>query len=245
MAERKYDDTEVGQILSQAAATQTGSSDLVDTNGVTLQELIRIAEEVGIQPDHIRRAATDLDHKRRVQPSSNPNSVLMEQSVHGELSVEAWEQMITSAQSFTGKPGRSTQNEWRSGDGNNSVTISNTVRNGQTYLKLLGDSSGTVSWMWEVGFGFVMFTTLFPLILTLKFHPETSPIIIFLMMAATAMLSRLAVVAKIRAQRNAHVRDMNGLMDRLLTIAESSKYESITHIEQKSSVAPTVDRITT
>jgi len=52
VADRRFDDKEVGEILKAAAELQTGLSESGSPEGMTLSELQQVAEEVGINPEN-------------------------------------------------------------------------------------------------------------------------------------------------------------------------------------------------
>lgn len=71
MPARKYNDKEVGQILSKVASIQANAAGFATSQGTTLEDLKRVAGEVGMDPEMIERAAADLDHSRVIMPGDN------------------------------------------------------------------------------------------------------------------------------------------------------------------------------
>lgn len=70
MSERRYDDAEVQEILRLATTGRSGEHALpADSSGLTLTELQRIAEEAGIAPALVARAAHGLDARGSREPS--------------------------------------------------------------------------------------------------------------------------------------------------------------------------------
>jgi hypothetical protein len=153
---RKYSDKEVGQILAKATALQSGSTDLSATGGTTLAELQRVADEVGIDPKMIERAASELDTLRQTTASKRSNTVLLEQSVTGEISEETWEDFVTILRTATGSPGKfevsARKMEWIGGGEAESMVLSVTTRQGRSQLRLLGDNTGATVGVGVVGF---------------------------------------------------------------------------------------------
>ena len=191
MPERRFDEKEVGQILSKAAAVQSGSSDPDSLRGITLEELQRVAQEVGLDPREIGRAAKSLESDRKVQRNRSANSVLLQQSVEGELSEEMWEQLVTAGRAFSGRAGRLVQNgatrEWHSNEDAQTLLLSATTRNGRTQIRLLGDVSGAAILTTTFGSIFGIFASMAPMIYSTKQSAFVSPIL-------TAVLTLLIVV---------------------------------------------------
>ena len=62
MAERRYTEEEVAQIIQRAAENQQSTTrQLAPAEGLTLAELQEIGREVGISPDMVRAAASSID----------------------------------------------------------------------------------------------------------------------------------------------------------------------------------------
>src|SRR5688572_20400881 len=97
---RRYGDKEVGAILRRAAELQSS-----DAEGMTpadldlsIDDLERIASEVGIDARHVRKAASELDGGNLAPPSFHwagaPSVVNLERTVEGEITTEAWEDAV-------------------------------------------------------------------------------------------------------------------------------------------------------
>ena len=72
MSERRFTDREIGVILRRAVEMEEGSpsSKVSGARGLTLKELQEIAEEAGISPAMVSRAATEVEGKGGPDPVS-------------------------------------------------------------------------------------------------------------------------------------------------------------------------------
>ncbi len=68
--ERRYSDREVALILRRAAEMEDREGVAVTARGVSLQELEQIAQDVGLDPARIRRAALELQTRRSLREST-------------------------------------------------------------------------------------------------------------------------------------------------------------------------------
>jgi len=163
MPDRRYDEKEVGAILRRAAEIQSGLTPEVGVEGMTMTDLQKVAGEVGIEPGVIERAAREVvagngDSEDKI----NPNSFLLERTVDGLISEEAWDDIVTRLRRHVGRPGQSTvqgsTHEWIGGWDTGTLTLSATTRNGKTRFKLMGDTTGGSVLAWTIGptFGFVL-----------------------------------------------------------------------------------------
>jgi hypothetical protein len=223
---RKYNDKEVGQILAKAAALQSGSSEISTPEGVTLAELQRVADELGIDPKMIDRAATELDTLRQITASTQSNTVLLEQTVTGELSEETWEDLVTKLRAFAGSAGKTEttprKREWIGGGETQSLVFTVTTRQGQTHLKLMGDNSGASVVKGMLGFVIGMFSTFGPLIANVKtgvFGPLLTPLLMILVVASAVLITTIAI----RSGRRKFAARVNSVMDRLVETVESDQ----------------------
>lgn len=154
MPERRYDEKEVGAILQRAGEIKADLSPSIDTNGLTLEELKRVAGEVGIESEIVERAA--LDVADRVSKGTKPSGALMlDQTVEGSLSEEAWEDATMNLCQFVGKPGtisiHESTREWTGGWDLGNVTLFATTRQGKTRVRMLADTTGLAALAWTIG----------------------------------------------------------------------------------------------
>jgi len=230
MRPRRYSDKEIGKILSKAAALQSGAGDFANAEGATLAELQRVAGEVGLDPAMVERAAIEVDSARTFTTGANSNSVLLEQSVGGELSDEAWERLVTCARSFTGSRGKIDSNpqtrEWFGRSEIESTLLSGTNRQGRVQLSLLGDGSGATTLTTLVGTIVGLFATLIPVIVAVKQTSPSSPWLTALLSVLLACSCAATTFWTIRARRKRFASRLGGLMDRLVDIIESSQVQT-------------------
>jgi hypothetical protein len=223
MSERRYDEKEVAQILSKAATSQAGFDAFSSGNGVTLEELVRVAEEIGMSRVHVQQAAIALDGQRQERSGSDSSSVLLTQSFDGTLSEEVWDQLITEVQSFSGRAGSVIETEsgreWRGGSDLQSIVMTTRQRDGRTQLKVLGEASGTISMIVTACFGIGMFLSFGPLIYAVKHASSSNTLLTLLMTVMVVFLAISVSKAIVRSQRRKFHSQVRGLMDQLEMLA--------------------------
>ncbi len=105
--EHRYQENEAALILQRAADLQRQA---VDPRRMTLGELEEAASSAGIEPIHVRRAATELSlrlaQRHRASPLlGGPRTILFEVTVDGEIPVRAYEYVIEAVRRHTGELG--------------------------------------------------------------------------------------------------------------------------------------------
>jgi hypothetical protein len=93
MTERRFTDREIGLILGRAVELEEGSpsTGVSSARGLNLKELQEIAEEAGIDPGMIDRAAAEMEGRGSLEPLSigGPSGVRREvRTVPGEMARE-------------------------------------------------------------------------------------------------------------------------------------------------------------
>jgi hypothetical protein len=109
----RIDEKQIGAILRRAVELQQADSEapaaLSPRAGITLDELERIAAEVGIDPRHVRAAAGELESGQSeegpVRVFGGPKGVERERVVEGVVSDAAWEAMVAEVRRTFGHPG--------------------------------------------------------------------------------------------------------------------------------------------
>ncbi len=96
---RQYTEKEVSRILRRATELQSASApQSIASGGVRLDELERIAAEVGIDPAHLRSAADELDthglDDSQTRWLGAPPEYEIERIVDANLTEEAWQGLV-------------------------------------------------------------------------------------------------------------------------------------------------------
>ncbi|MBS1716804.1 MAG: hypothetical protein JSS72_03630 [Armatimonadetes bacterium] len=154
MSELRFDEAQAAEIFQRAAQLQ--SADAAD--GATLDQLKKIASEVGIDPALVEQAATEVNTKLLTPVTSDQGVVtLFERNINDELSASAWEDIIATLRSYTGATGTVSQDgatkEWQCRTGTVGITFSTTVRAGRTRFRLIADTSPLGYFWGTVRFG--------------------------------------------------------------------------------------------
>lgn len=164
---RTYSKKEITKILSKASEFQTQKELYGDKDGLTKEELLEVALEVGIDSDSVRKALELSDHHDSdtsynwISASPDYYKVTL---AEGEISEEKWEEIIQEIRSITGeigkisKVGKSFEWEQKVNDfGYRHITL--TPYNGQTKIQYVSSWKG-------VRFIVTFFTTLIGFMLT-------------------------------------------------------------------------------
>ena len=225
MAERRFDDKEVGEILKVAAEMQSGISTSGSATGMSLTELQQVAQEVGIDPSHITRAASEVVTQTDSRKQNGLDSYFLQQSVKGQLTEEGWEELVTELRRHTRKKGKSEvrgeTREWVGNSDVSSVTLSVTVRGGRTRLKLFGETAGATALAKALGVAFGILIPLIPVIISAKSQPHFVPgLVLFLSVYFLATWIAM-VFGFIRTCRKKFGRELSGLMTRLVDLADA------------------------
>jgi len=228
---RKFNDDEVGQILSKAIALQAGDSGSTASQGTSLEELMRVAAEIGIDASAIERAAVEVSSSRSVTASPDSNTVLVEQSIPGELSDEAWEELITAVRTFSGTAGKSEigalSREWIGGGEMETLVLTGLSRSGRTQLKLLGDNSGITAFTMVKGLGAIVFGGILPLVL---YNKQAFPLSAYSALFLTILIVSAAIFstkASIRRKRGRFNVRLGVLMNQLAKIVEANQGQPV------------------
>ena len=142
---RLYNRKEVGEILKKAA-DNSSTDDSDSPNGLSINELQKIASETGIDPEQIARAAAEIDVKAETNEPTfwgGPFSYNSQGLAEGEITDDQWEDMLISIREFFQSKGEVTTREsvfeWSSPWGTtNSAHV--------TALKVDGKTKISVNW---------------------------------------------------------------------------------------------------
>lgn len=146
---RRFSDEEVGHLLERASELQLREGASADpARGLTLRELEEIAAEAGIDPELLRRAASEFDAGRGRAPTTIDRvlgaapTILYERRVPGQLSPEGLETIVAEIQSAAGVLGQPSlvggTLTWRSETPNNTRSLQIVVgsRAGETHIRI-------------------------------------------------------------------------------------------------------------
>lgn len=163
MAERRFNEQQIGEILRRAGEIQVDISPDAEAHGVTLAELQKIASEIGIEPHVLERAAQEVESGTPVgKDAERPNFRMFDHTVDGELTDEQWDEVVMLLRQSTGLPGTSTlQGNMREWSGNwdlGHVTLTASSRNRQTRFRMLADTTGgtVLGWILSSTFGLLI-----------------------------------------------------------------------------------------
>lgn len=140
---RTYDENEIGRILHRASALSAREEP--DTGpGLTIEELRRIGELSGIDPDEIDRAVEELEQapgRSEIRWWGGPLRYTKTLIVDGRMDDEVWEDLLPEFRRTFNDPGtvtiRGNTYEWTGASTRPSKnSISCTVRNGRTRVQI-------------------------------------------------------------------------------------------------------------
>lgn len=157
---RQYSEQEVAAILSRAAEL---SIEQAGARGTSLSELERIAMEAGIDPQLVRRAASEVSSGRTpVRPSVwrrlfGPLRLRFETVVPGEITEGDHEVLFDVVQSSLNLPGTLNRAgrsfSWSLTNQQRSLTVHVTSRNGQTTVRVEETLGSLAGGIWGGVFG--------------------------------------------------------------------------------------------
>lgn len=125
MTQRRYGDEEVREIFSLAASGDTRDPSLLaESDGLTLDDLQRIAQEAGIEPARVAQAAELLDARGRAAPVRRslglPVGVSRVVDLPRAPTDREWERLVAEFRTTFGTHGRVTTSgglrEWSQGN---------------------------------------------------------------------------------------------------------------------------------
>ena len=156
---RRFNEKEVADIIKRASELQQLESTAESTTGMSLAELEQVAREAGLDPELVRRAATDLDTRvSDQQPSAfigAPTNLVLERTIDGEVPVDEYETIVLEIQRELGGVGQAStlgrslvwtmQGAGRRRASTRTVQVTVTPRNGRTTIRMeepLGQLAG-------------------------------------------------------------------------------------------------------
>jgi len=154
MPEQRFDEQQIGAILQRAAEIQSDLAPETPTSGVTLDELRRVASEIGIEPGVLDQAAHEIQTTPRTATFTETQT--FDHTVEGELSEEKWDDLVLQLRESIGKAGKTNiegnTREWAGGTEFGAFTFTATSRNGKTRFRLMLDTSGITGVAFVAGF---------------------------------------------------------------------------------------------
>lgn len=156
MGQRRYDDQEVRAIIQRASELQAGLAPEAEVSGMTLQELERVASELGLEPNIVRRAAEEQSTDGRRAPARlKQGLILADCTLEGAIDDDRWESMVADVRSSIGASGevskRGNTFEWTANWEVARLTVTATVRGNQTRIKAMANTEGGTLLFWLLG----------------------------------------------------------------------------------------------
>jgi hypothetical protein len=140
---RRFDEREITKILERAAELQHRAPvERTDAAGLTLTELEQVAAEAGIDPRHVRAAATALDQEAPLTGAllGAPMRIELERTVDREVQPAAYEALAGLIRETLATPGYpSTLGkglEWASANPQRVLRVTITPRAGKTTVRI-------------------------------------------------------------------------------------------------------------
>lgn len=94
---RTYSEREVSAIIERAVQRQQDADAGAPDAGLTLAEIERLGRESGIDPAHLRAAASEIDTEGRTlrkQTGQTRTEIIVERWIDNRLTVSAWEDIV-------------------------------------------------------------------------------------------------------------------------------------------------------
>jgi hypothetical protein len=165
MPEHRFDEEQVVEVLRRATEIQMDDSPRAGPAGLSMQDLQRLAGEIGIEPAAVEKAAKEaLQQSSATHVVKNTGSVMLEKTAPGVLNDEQWEDLLFRIRNHTGYMGTSTvdgdKREWRAGGEYGSMFLTTVSRRGSTRIQMLHDKAGGMVVFGAVGCMFSLMASL-------------------------------------------------------------------------------------
>ena len=112
MVERLYNEKEIGALIQRATQLHEEAKGLA-SGGLTLEEVERIAAELGLPPEHVKAAAREVMEHPGLGRASNvwggPYVLDQAQIVDATLTDDQWEHAVLALREFTGSTGHASR----------------------------------------------------------------------------------------------------------------------------------------
>ena len=140
---RRFDEREIARILERAAELQHRAPlEPTEATGLTLTELEQVAAEAGIDPRHVRAAATALEQDAPVAGAllGAPVRIELERTVDREVQPAAYEALASVIRETLASPGYPStlgkSFEWSSANPQRALRVTITPRAGRTTVRI-------------------------------------------------------------------------------------------------------------
>lgn len=221
MSTRRYQDEEVREIFSLATTGGTGERPVAtDSGGLTLEQLQQVAQEAGIDPGRVRRAAASLDARGRAAPIQRafglPIGVTRVVDLPRAPTDREWEQLIAECRTTFGAPGHVTTSgglrEWS--NGNLHMCVEPTARGEQLRLTTRSDGAVALNVLAMVtgGMSLLMGATI-----TAAGKPDKA-LLVFGMFGSMALVALAANVLRLPRWARERERQMEALAEHAVTL---------------------------
>ena len=160
MAERRYNEKELAEILRAAAKSQANSSThSEETSGFSLAEIERLAAEVGIDSSHVLAAAetltSDSGQEQIFRFWGMPVRQTFERTIDGPMNESTWEEIVAYLREKFGYNGTPSQvgksQEWSGGSDFRAIHISVTPKDGKLRIRIAVRLMEILAFSWLVG----------------------------------------------------------------------------------------------
>jgi hypothetical protein len=109
-AQKTYSKKEISKILTKASEIQTAKDLYDDETGLTKEELMHVAEEVGISSQSLVEALSQLDdpdlNKQSYDFMKGTSRIQNISSIKGEITDDQWEDLVLEIRKITGGIGK-------------------------------------------------------------------------------------------------------------------------------------------
>ncbi len=147
---RRFNEKEVALIIKRASELQQTETTSESNTGMSLAELEQVAREAGLDPELVRRAASDLDTRVTDQTPNRflgaPTVLRLERTIDGEVPTDEYEPLVLEIQGLLGEVGSAStigrslqwtvQSAARRRASTRTVQVTISPRNGRTTIRI-------------------------------------------------------------------------------------------------------------
>ncbi len=135
----------MGALIQRATELQQENSDSLD-HGLSIDEIERIAGELGLDPEHLRTAAQEIENRLEDNAGTTfwgaPFQIDLKRVLDGALTEDQWEEIVMALRRASGNSGNTSEigktKEWSHSldEGIMQTRVSLSPRNGQTTVEI-------------------------------------------------------------------------------------------------------------